>query len=91
MDKKQDKLELDEVGYVKRVSIGSVNPNNILSDEAIDAQMQALNQYLNDYPKGRIIGKDITIGRFAIGQHELTMERTTYHIAFKRKPEWIQD
>ena len=49
-----------------------------------------MNRCLNDYPKGIIIGKDIAIGRYMIGEHELTMEKVTYHIGFERKPSWIE-
>ena len=70
------------------VTVGSVNPNNPLSDASRTAQVELLNKCLNDYPKGMIIGKDITIGRYMLGEHELTMERVTYHIGFTRKPAW---
>ena len=85
-DKK--KCDLSEIRYVKLVTVGSVNPNNPLSDESRQAQAELLNRYLNDYPKGRIIGKDITIGRYMIGEHELTMEKVTYHVGFERRPSW---
>lgn len=82
------KLELSEVHYVKLVTIGSVNPNNPLSEHSREQQLALLNRCLNEYPKGIIIGKDITIGRYAIGSHELTMEKVTYHIGFPRRPTW---
>lgn len=82
------KTALTDIHYVKLVSIGSVNPNNPLSDQSREAQAALLNQCLNDYPKGVIIGKDITIGRYMIGEHELTMEKITYHVGFTRKPPW---
>ena len=85
-DKK--KCDLSEIRYVKLVTVGSVNPNNPLSDESRQAQAELLNRCLNDYPKGRIIGKDITIGRYMIGEHELTMEKVTYHVGFERRPSW---
>ena len=69
-------------------NIGSVNPNNPLSDQSKEAQAALLNRCLNDYPKGIIIGKDITIGRYMVGEHELTMEKITYHVGFERKPPW---
>ncbi len=53
-------------------------------------QTNRLNRCLNDYPKGIIIGKDVTIGRYAIGEHELTMEQPTYHVGFPRKPVWME-
>lgn len=88
-DKK--KCDLSEIRYVKLVTVGSVNPNNPLSDESRQAQAELLNRCLNDYPKGRIIGKDITIGRYMIGEHELTMEKVTYHVGFERRPSWLNE
>jgi len=41
--------------------------------------------------KGIIMGKDTTIGRYVIGEHELTMEKVTYHIGFSRKPGWMEE
>lgn len=79
---------MNDVHYVKLVPIGSVNPNNPLSDQSKEEQMALLNKCLNDYPKGTIIGKDITVGQYRIGEHELTMERVTYHVGFQRKPAW---
>lgn len=85
------KLDMQSVRYVKNVAVGSVNPNMLLTEEARDGQIALLNKCLNDYPKGVIIGKDITIGRYMLGEHELTMEKTTYHIGFPRKPVWIKE
>ena len=84
----QKKDTLQDIHYVKLVTIGSVNPNNPLSEESRFSQVDLLNKCLSDYPKGIIIGKDITIGRYMIGEHELTMEKVTYHVGFERKPTW---
>jgi hypothetical protein len=85
---KDNQMSLSDVQYIKMVPIGSVNPNNPLSEQSKEAQAALLNRCLNDYPKGKIIGKDITVGRYQIGEHELTMERVTYHVGFPRKPQW---
>ncbi len=85
------KKALEDIHFVKTVTIGSVNPNNPLSAQSKQAQEDLLNKCLNEPPKGIIIGKDITIGRYAIGEHELSMQQTTYHIGFQRKPVWLQD
>jgi hypothetical protein len=85
---KENQVSLNDVHYIKLVPIGSVNPNNPLSDQSREEQAALLNRCLNDYPKGMIIGKDITVGRYRIGDHELTMERVTYHVGFERKPQW---
>ncbi len=82
------KISFENIRYVKLVSIGSVNPNAPFSEQSQQDQVDLLNRCLNDYPKGIIIGKDIQIGIYKIGQHELTMEKSTYHIGFERKPSW---
>lgn len=89
--KKQEKAALTDIRYVKLVTIGSVNPNNPLSDQSREAQAALLNRCLNGYPKGIIVGKDITIGRYMVGEHELTMEKITYHVGFERKPLWEEE
>jgi len=89
--KQNEKTALTDIHYVKMVPVGSVNPNNPLSDQSRAAQISVLNRCLNDYPKGTIIGKDITIGRYLVGEHELTMEKVTYHVGFTRKPSWEEN
>ena len=88
MSSKNEKPSLADIGYIKLVPIGSVNPNNPLSDQSREEQEQLLNRCLNEHPKGIILGKDTTIGRYMIGEHELTMEKVTYHVGFPRKPLW---
>lgn len=88
---KEEKAALTDIRYIKLVPVGSVNPNNPLSDQSKEAQVAVLNRCLNDYPKGIIIGKDTTIGRYMVGEHELTMEKVTYHVGFARKPAWEED
>lgn len=85
---KREKTTLADIHYIKMVSIGSINPNNPLSDQGREEQTALLNRCLTDYPKGVILGKDISIGRYMLGEHELTMEKVTYHIGFERKPAW---
>lgn len=67
-----------------------LNPNNPISDKGKEDQIELLNRCLNDFPKGIIIGKDITIGRYQIGEYELIMEKVTYHVGFARKPAWLE-
>lgn len=91
MADRSEKKSLADVGYVKLVSVGSVNPNNPLSEQSRAEQEALLNRCLHDYPRGIIIGKDTTIGRYLIGGHELIMEKVTYHVGFERKPTWLEE
>ncbi len=88
---KREKTALTDIHYVKLVTVGSVNPNNPLSDQSREEQAALLNRCLSDYPKGVILGKDVTVGRYMLGEHELTMERVTYHVGFERKPTWMEE
>lgn len=79
---------ISDIHYVKLVPLGSSNPNNPISDSEREKQLEILNRCLNDYPRGTIIGKDVTIGKYKIGEHEVTMEKVTYHVGFTRRPAW---
>lgn len=87
----QSNVDLGDVTYVKRINIGNINPNSPLNEEQQEAQTKLLNRCLNEYPKGRIIGKDIAVGVFQIGDHQITLQRITYHVGFRRKPYWLTD
>lgn len=82
---------LQEIRYVKTVTVGSVNPNVPFSDQSREQQEQLLNRCLTDYPKGCILGKDVAVGVFQVGEHSFTMEKTTYHVGFERKPAWLSE
>jgi hypothetical protein len=86
-----EKPQINDTRYVKIVTIGGIDPNNPLSEEKQVKQVELLNKLLSGYPKGTIIGKDTAIGRFMLGEHELCMQRTSYHVAFARKPEGIDE
>ncbi|MFQ6860501.1 MAG: hypothetical protein ACLROI_02985 [Beduini sp.] len=87
-----DRKHKDEpVRYIKIVNIGSVNPNHLLSETSKQKQVELLNRCLNDFPHGKIIGKDVTVGVYKLGDHQFTMEMTAYHIGFHRKPQWLDD
>ena len=88
---RREKTALTDITYVKLVSVGSVNPNNPLSEQSIEQEGQVLNRCVNEYPKGIIVGKDVTIGRYMIGEHEVRMAKCTYNIGIKRKPAWEAD
>ncbi len=88
---REERAALADIRYVKLVTVGSVNPNNPLSERAKQEQVLLLNKCLNGSPRGVIIGKDTTVGRYLIGEHEFIMEKVAYHIGFTRKPPWEEE
>lgn len=86
----KDGFSLSDTRFIKRIKVGNINPNAVFTDEKRDEQINLLNRCLGE-GRGKIIGKDVTYGVYQVGEHEITLQATTYHIGFKRKPYWIDD
>jgi hypothetical protein len=80
-------LDLSEVGYVQRVTVGSTDGTQTKGQT--EAAMEFLNRCLREVPKGRIIGLEKTGAVVQCGDHELVLQALTYHIGFARKPLWL--
>lgn len=81
----KESFALSDVKYIERITIGDLDPNSPMTDDKKEEQLKKLNEYLNGYPKGKIIGKDISFAIFQMGEHQLTTQATTYHIGFPRE------
>lgn len=84
----QSRTTLNDIAYVKLVTIGSINPNQPLSEEERQAQADLLNRCLSGRPRGMLIGTDEAVAQYQIGGHMFTMKKVTYHVGFHRKPGW---
>lgn len=83
---KDNVLELSDIKYVKRISVGGINPNTPPSEKEMEDQIALLNKYLNEPPRGKIIGREINVGVFKFGEHQIILQKITYHVGFQRKP-----
>lgn len=63
-----------DIHYVKLVAIGCMDPGVPLEEQARAEQEALPNRCLTEYPQGVIIGKDVAVGRYLLGGHELVME-----------------
>jgi len=86
----RNEFSLSDIRFVKRITIGNINPNSTLTDERNITETKLLNKCL-DEGKGKIIGKDVNYGVYQIGEHQVTLQSTTYHVGFKRKPYWLNE
>lgn len=80
-------LELSEVGYVERIRIGRYDEEGREDEEAMQRNIQKLNDCLNGCPKGRIIGKDQGFKIIRMGEHSIVAQSVSYHVGFRRKPQ----
>ena len=84
-------IDISDVGYVKRIVVGSNNPANLQSEEQINTAMALLNRCLTETPKGRIIGIEKSFSILQVGEHNVVLQWLTYHVGFTRRPYWIED
>lgn len=85
----QKTFDLSCVGFVKRIIVGNNNPEKVTTDAEIEKQVNLLNKCLQEYPKGKIIGIERNFFILNIGEHQVIMQYTVYHVGFKRKPDWL--
>ena len=92
-----DLIYFSQVRFVRRVFRGTLSPLP-LSAEQEREQADFLDRCLNEEPRGRIIGREVLTGSFALlaesgdGNARKTVTHTRQeilHIGFRRKPYWM--
>jgi hypothetical protein len=84
-------IELTDVIYVKRITVGSTNPDKPMAEVEIQQAMDLLNRCLSTLPKGRIIGLEKSASVTSIGDHQVMTQALVYHVGFARKPHWLDE
>ncbi len=84
-------IDISDVGYIKRIVIGSNNPANLESETQIAEAMELLNRCLTEVPKGKILGIEKSFSILQVGEHNVVLQWMTYHIGFPRRPYWLED
>lgn len=88
------KFELSDIRYIKRVVVGSDNPNAMRPEHEIEAAMELLNRCLSEWPRGTILTVEKSFLRLSLGErgeHQVVLQSTIYHVGFTRKPDWLTD
>ncbi len=83
-------FDLTDVGFVKRIVVGSHDPQNMLGQQEIQDAIDTLNRCLSDLPRGRVLGIEKTFSILNIGEHQVVLQAMIYHVGFPRKPVWLQ-
>ena len=84
-------FDLTDVTYVKRITVGSTDPERLSSEEAVRAEADLLNKCLAPTSHGKIIGIEKNFSLLNIGEHQVVLQALVYHVGFPRKPYWLED
>jgi len=85
-------FDLTGVGFVKRVSLGNLDVQAAAAEPGNEKAIDLLNRCLEDYPKGRIIGREMSFDVLTTKSgHQVVLEKVTYHVGFARRPAWLED
>ncbi len=82
-------FDLTDVGFVKRVTLGSRNPESLSDESEIAAAEALLNRCLVDLPRGKILGVEKSFTLLNVGEHAIVLQWLTYHVGFPRRPSWL--
>ncbi len=84
-------FDLSDVGYVKRIGVGNLDIRAAAAEPGNDEAMETLNRCLTDYPKGKIIGRELSFDVLTTKSgHQVVLEKVTYHVGFPRRPAWLE-
>jgi len=84
-------FDLTDVGYVKRIVVGSTDPEKLVSEDVVKAEAALLNRCLTETPKGKIIGIEKNFTLLNIGEHQVVLQALIYHVGFARRPFWLPE
>lgn len=82
-------FDLTDVTFIKRIMVGSSDPEAIRDQTQVEAAMNLVNRCLSDLPKGKVIGMEKSFSLLNIGEHQVVLQCIIYHIGFTRKPSWL--
>jgi len=86
----QKPFDLSEIVFVKRIIVGTSNPNDLKSEDYIQQQTDLLNRCLTEKPSGVIIAQEKNVSILRLGEHQMVIQNIVYHVGFKRKPYWLK-
>ena len=85
-------FDLTGVGFIKRIGLGNLDVQAATAEPGNEKAMELLNRCLEDYPKGRIIGREMSFDVMTTKSgHQVVLEKVTYHVGFARRPTWLED
>lgn len=83
-------MDMSDVTFLKRIVVGNDDPNHFREPEEVEKAVAYLNRCLTEAPKGRIVGSEKSFTVLQLGEHQVVLQWTVYHVGFKRKPLWME-
>lgn len=84
-----ERFNLSEVRYIKRIVVGNDNPTNMRTEAEVMEAMALVNRCLQGTPRGHIVGIEKNFGLYTIGEHQVVLQYVVYNIGFNRKPMFL--
>ncbi len=82
-------FQLSNIRFLKRITIGNDNPQNMRTEAEVQEAMDLVNRCLNETPRGFIIGIEKNFAIYNIGEHQVILQYLVYNIGFERKPMFL--
>lgn len=79
-------FDLSDVRYVKRIVIGSENPERLCTKAEVEAATALLNECLTGTPRGTLLSVEKSFTLVRIGEHQVVLQWMAYHVGFPRRP-----
>jgi len=86
-----DRFNLTDMRYIKRIVVGNDNPQNLRTEAEVQEAMDLVNRCLSGTPRGYLLGIEKSFGLYNIGEHQIVLQYSVYHIGFNRKPLSLQE
>jgi hypothetical protein len=83
-------FDLTDVSFVKRITVGSRDPESLRSEDEINEAMKLLNRCLTELPRGKILGIEKSFTLLNVGEHQVVLQCLIYHVGFPRRPPWLE-
>lgn len=84
-------FEMADVSFVASIVVGNDDPRNMRTEEEIRQQMEQVNRCLTGTPRGHIIGMERGGVSHMLGEQQVVLQYSVYHIGFARKPLFMDE
>jgi hypothetical protein len=82
-------FQLTNIRFIKRIVVGNDNPQAMRTEAEVNQAMDLVNRCLSGSPRGYLLNVEKSFSLHNIGEHQVVLQYTVYHIGFERKPMFL--